>query len=212
MRPDGSDERLLTTSYLDEGPTWAPNGRVIMFEPQGRGNRPARLLTIDITGYNQREVPTPTDASDPDWSPLAAVSRMIASSVVARHRRPGAWCADGRYLRQAGLTAATAAGHAMMRGALMVAGRLLLGRLRPSARAAGGDRGAAGAGGAGIGPPALERAGTELAGKCAARAASRTSRSTSATASSSPSTARRSTTRPARPWSSRPPGCSSSRP
>src|SRR5208282_1369267 len=26
MRPDGSGERLLTESYLDEGPSWSPNG------------------------------------------------------------------------------------------------------------------------------------------------------------------------------------------
>ncbi|MEC7537402.1 MAG: Tol-Pal system beta propeller repeat protein TolB, partial [Pseudomonadota bacterium] len=31
MRPDGSGERLLTESFLDEAPTWAPNGRVLMF-------------------------------------------------------------------------------------------------------------------------------------------------------------------------------------
>ena len=70
MKPDGSDERLITRSFMDQSPTWAPNGRVIMFGREDpRGDR-ARLLTIDITGYNQREVPTPTDASDPDWSPL----------------------------------------------------------------------------------------------------------------------------------------------
>jgi TolB protein len=68
MRPDGSDERLLTRSSLDESPTWAPNGRVIMFSRQsGSGRR--RLFTIDVSGYNEREVSTPTDASDPDWSP-----------------------------------------------------------------------------------------------------------------------------------------------
>ncbi|MEK0084301.1 Tol-Pal system beta propeller repeat protein TolB [Benzoatithermus flavus] len=68
MRPDGSDERLLTRSALDESPSWAPNGRTIMFARQdGSGRR--RLFTIDVSGYNEREVPTPTDASDPDWSP-----------------------------------------------------------------------------------------------------------------------------------------------
>ena len=69
MKPDGSDERLLTRSTLDESPTWAPNGRVIMFSRKDYGST-ARLFTIDVTGYNEREVPTPTDASDPDWSPL----------------------------------------------------------------------------------------------------------------------------------------------
>ncbi len=75
MRPDGSGERLLTESFLVEGPTWAPNGRVLMFfrqtpaDDQGRGGT-SKLFSIDITGYNEREVVTPTDASDPAWSPL----------------------------------------------------------------------------------------------------------------------------------------------
>lgn len=75
MRPDGSGERLLTESFLDEAPTWAPNGRVLMFfrqEPsneRGGGGR-TRLFTVDLTGYNLREVVTPGDASDPAWSSL----------------------------------------------------------------------------------------------------------------------------------------------
>lgn len=74
MRPDGSGERLLTESYLDEGPTWAPNGRVIMFYRQspsrGAAGGSAKLYSVDITGYNLRQVLTPIDASDPAWSPL----------------------------------------------------------------------------------------------------------------------------------------------
>jgi TolB protein len=75
MRPDGSGERLLTQDFLVEGPTWAPNGRVLMFFRQGRTDSrgrggSSRLFTIDLTGYNQREVNTPGDASDPAWSPL----------------------------------------------------------------------------------------------------------------------------------------------
>ena len=31
MRTDGTREKLLTESFLDEGPTWSPNGRVLMF-------------------------------------------------------------------------------------------------------------------------------------------------------------------------------------
>lgn len=69
MRPDGSGERLLTESYLDESPSWSPNGRVIIFNRQQPGGR-TRLYTVDVTGYNLREVPTPIDASDPAWSPL----------------------------------------------------------------------------------------------------------------------------------------------
>ncbi len=71
MRTDGSEERLLTASFLDEGPTWAPNGRVIMFTrgTQGAGGEPA-LYSVDISGRNLRRVPTEGPASDPAWSPL----------------------------------------------------------------------------------------------------------------------------------------------
>ncbi len=69
MRPDGTGERLLTQSYMDEGPTWSPNGRVIIFARQARGAG-TRLYSIDVTGTNLREVLTPMDASDPAWSPL----------------------------------------------------------------------------------------------------------------------------------------------
>jgi TolB protein len=74
MAPDGSHERLLTHDFLVEGPTWAPNGRVLMYFSQSpqdaRGRAGAHLYSIDLTGYNQREVNTPQDASDPAWSPL----------------------------------------------------------------------------------------------------------------------------------------------
>lgn len=74
MRDDGTGERLLTESFLDEGPTWAPNGRVIMFTRQRRSTRTkagaSKLYSIDLTGYNERQAITPTDASDPAWSPL----------------------------------------------------------------------------------------------------------------------------------------------
>jgi TolB protein len=76
MRPDGSGERVLSESYYVEGPTFAPNGRVIMFYRQtaardSRGSGfSSRLVSIDITGFNERVVNTPTDASDPAWSPL----------------------------------------------------------------------------------------------------------------------------------------------
>ena len=71
MRTDGSEERLLTASFLDEGPTWAPNGRVIMFnrETQGEQGR-STLYSVDITGRNLRPVRTPDGGSDPSWSPL----------------------------------------------------------------------------------------------------------------------------------------------
>ncbi|MEM6658031.1 MAG: Tol-Pal system beta propeller repeat protein TolB [Pseudomonadota bacterium] len=71
MRTDGSEERLLTSSFLDEGPTWSPNGRVIMFtrETQGASGR-AALYSVDISGRNLRPVRTPDGGSDPSWGPL----------------------------------------------------------------------------------------------------------------------------------------------
>ncbi len=78
MRPDGSGERILSESFSVEGPTFAPNGRVLMFyrESPARDRNGAgyssRLVSIDITGFNERVVNTATDASDPAWSPLLA--------------------------------------------------------------------------------------------------------------------------------------------
>ena len=71
MRPDGSGERILTEGYHNEGPTWSPNGRVILFfrESQGANGGP-RLFSIDLTGYNERQVHTPSFGSDPAWGPL----------------------------------------------------------------------------------------------------------------------------------------------
>jgi TolB protein len=69
MRPDGSGERTLTEGFHNEGPTWAPNGRVLAFFREGRGAGGPRLFSIDLTGYNEREVQTPAFSSDPAWSP-----------------------------------------------------------------------------------------------------------------------------------------------
>lgn len=70
MRPDGSGERVLSEGFHNEGPTWAPNGRVLMFFREDRGSPGPRIMSVDITGYNERPVQTPSFASDPAWSPL----------------------------------------------------------------------------------------------------------------------------------------------
>ena len=74
MRPDGTGERLLANGYLVEGPTWAPNGRVLMFfretRSNGRNGSSAKLYSIDLTGHNERQIVTPSGGSDPAWSPL----------------------------------------------------------------------------------------------------------------------------------------------
>jgi len=75
MRPDGSGERLLTENYYQEAPSWSPNGRVLIFyretksDSEGKGFS-AKLWSIDLTGYNERQIETETDGSDPSWSSL----------------------------------------------------------------------------------------------------------------------------------------------
>jgi len=75
MRTDGSGERLLTENFYQEAPSWSPNGRVLIFyretpsDDKGRGGN-AKLWSIDLTGYNERMIETPTDASDPTWSEI----------------------------------------------------------------------------------------------------------------------------------------------
>jgi TolB protein len=70
MKPDGSGERILTEGYHNEGPTWAPNSRVIMFFRESGGEQGgAQLYSVDVTGYNEQPIQTPGFASDPAWSP-----------------------------------------------------------------------------------------------------------------------------------------------
>ncbi len=75
MRPDGSGERLLTENFYQEAPSWSPNGRVLIFyretksDSEGKGFS-AKLWSIDLTGYNERQIRTETDGSDPSWSSL----------------------------------------------------------------------------------------------------------------------------------------------
>jgi TolB protein len=70
MKTDGSGERILTSGFHNEGPTFSPNGRVLMFfrDPGGTGG--PSLFTVDVSGRNEQRVPTPGFASDPAWSPL----------------------------------------------------------------------------------------------------------------------------------------------
>ena len=67
---DGQGERLLSEAYLDEGPGWSPNGRVITFFRESRPGAGPKLYSVDLTGRNLRQIVTTTDASDPAWSPL----------------------------------------------------------------------------------------------------------------------------------------------
>ncbi|WP_340109088.1 Tol-Pal system beta propeller repeat protein TolB [Pikeienuella sp. HZG-20] len=71
MRVDGSEERILDSSFLSEGPTWAPNGRVLSFFRESAGaNGSASLWSVDITGRNLKRLDAPGAGSDPAWSPI----------------------------------------------------------------------------------------------------------------------------------------------
>ncbi len=70
IRPNDTNsatERMLASGYLVEGPTWAPNGRVIMYSQQDYARR-EKIYSVDITGYNKHAVKTPGNAIDPEWS------------------------------------------------------------------------------------------------------------------------------------------------
>src|SRR5262249_24640401 len=70
MRADGSDERLLTSSYLHESPTRAPNRPgLLMSSGEALGAGP-RLYSVDVTGRVLQPMPYPGSGSDPAWSPL----------------------------------------------------------------------------------------------------------------------------------------------
>ncbi len=70
MTPSGQGYRRLTRGWQDEAPTWAPNGRIIQFFRTERGSGRAGLWQVDLTGENERRLPTPADASDPAWGPI----------------------------------------------------------------------------------------------------------------------------------------------
>ena len=72
MTPTGQGERIITRGgWQDESPSWSPNGRVLQFfrTTQGRGGK-SEIWQVDLTGVNERRIPTPVDGSDPAWGPL----------------------------------------------------------------------------------------------------------------------------------------------
>ena len=70
MTPSGGGIRMLTNSWQDEAPTWAPNGRVIQFFRTARGSGETSIWQVDLTGANERKLQTPVDGSDPAWGPI----------------------------------------------------------------------------------------------------------------------------------------------
>jgi len=74
MTPEGKGERVIAKGFLVEGPTWTPNGRIIAYTKKDYPNKKkegkTRIFLIDVTGFHEREIITPLEASDPSWSSL----------------------------------------------------------------------------------------------------------------------------------------------
>jgi len=74
MTAKGKGERVIAKGFLVEGPTWTPNGRMIAYTkkdyPKEKKEGKTKIYLIDLTGFNDRQINTPLEASDPAWSPL----------------------------------------------------------------------------------------------------------------------------------------------
>jgi TolB protein len=73
MKPDGSDEKIISSGYLVEGPAWAPNGRALIFERQlveGDAAGGTKLYKVDIVSRQEHEIDTKFSATDANWSAL----------------------------------------------------------------------------------------------------------------------------------------------
>jgi TolB protein len=73
MTPQGNGEKILATGWFMEGPSWAPNGRRLVFTQTDKADefeRKSKIMSVYITGQNMYQIPTPTNAVEPSWSPL----------------------------------------------------------------------------------------------------------------------------------------------
>lgn len=73
LKPDGTGERTLSQGYFVEAPTWSPNSQTVMYTRRTPINpatksQISRIYMMHISGFNEREVVTPLDATDPEWS------------------------------------------------------------------------------------------------------------------------------------------------
>ena len=70
MSPSGGNMRQLTSGWQDEAPTWSPNGRIVQFFRTEQNSGRSGVWQVDLTGKNERRLPTPVDGSDPSWGPV----------------------------------------------------------------------------------------------------------------------------------------------
>jgi TolB protein len=78
IKPDGSGERILTAGFHNEGPTFAPNGRVLMFFRDPGGNSGPSLYTIDVSGRNELRFRRPV------MHPIRRGRRCSLDRIIAR--------------------------------------------------------------------------------------------------------------------------------
>lgn len=72
MSPEGVGERMIADGWLVEDSCWSGNGRYLIFTKQLSIKHKTKLFMVDLTGYNQRWINTPSAASNGTWSPLVA--------------------------------------------------------------------------------------------------------------------------------------------
>ena len=97
MRPDGSGERMLANGFLVEGPTWAPNGRVLMFfrqQPNSGGR--AGSVTLNADRHHGTLRTSGADADRCVGSGLVTLDSAVAKDMIAFvdpsvHARVAVW-------------------------------------------------------------------------------------------------------------------------
>jgi len=62
------DLRILSSGPLDESPSFAPNGAVVIYAAQGRQG--AELATVSVDGRIRQRLSQPGDVREPTWSSL----------------------------------------------------------------------------------------------------------------------------------------------
>ena len=72
MNTDGTGERLISSGYLVEAPSWASNGRYIVFSKEFSAATQSKICIVDITGYHNMMLNIAGDGSCPAWSPAVA--------------------------------------------------------------------------------------------------------------------------------------------
>jgi TolB protein len=74
MTPDGENEHIVAENFFIDSPSWAPNGRVLVFHTKTPSKKwhsgRKQLYTVDITGRGLHHLKTPENAAFPSWSPL----------------------------------------------------------------------------------------------------------------------------------------------